>query len=361
MTFNEFQSGLPPMAVRAMGVVVSVPVIDTEAEARLRHQWSRALTDDPIETRMVLALEGLDDPRDHDYVVSTRVTLAALELTAGKRLNLHGGAIADEAGRALALVCASGGGKTTAVQTLAEKLGYLSDETVSLELDDLTVHPHPKPLSICTDEVTSGGRTRKLSISPDDANLAPTPETARLQRVVLLRRDGSDVGLIPLTTAEAIVEIVPQTSSLVLLDSPLLTLARILDTCGGAFALHYGEIREHVDTLTDLLASDLPVSPGPVHHPPVEMRSAVGAEWSRVGWTDAVQYDDQLVVLVGDNAHLLTGLGTTLWLALAQSATLGDLVAAAVVAHGPHPEAESLVVTALDELVDNGLVVRPGG
>ncbi|QBX55970.1 hypothetical protein EXE58_11185 [Nocardioides seonyuensis] len=361
MTFDEFDSGLPPVVVRAMGVVVSIPVVDEDAGARLRHQWSRALTDDPVETRLVVALDGLEDPRDHDYAVTTRVTLAALEVTAGQRMSLHAGAVANEAGQALALVCASGGGKTTATTALAEKLGYLSDETVSMELDDLTIHPHPKPLSVCTDEKLPTGRSRKLSISPDDANLAPTPESARLGRIVLLRRDGSDVGLVPLTTAEAIVEIVPQTSSLVLLDSPLLTLARIIDTCGGAFALHYGEIREHVDTLTDLLASDLPASPAPVHHPPAETRSPVGAEWSRVAWADAVQYDDQLVVLIGDNAHLLTGLGTTLWLALAQSETLDNLVAVAVEAHGPHPEAEALVTTALDELADNGLVVRPGG
>ena len=79
---------------------------------------------------------------------------------------------------------------------------------------------------------------------------------------------------------------------------------------------------------------------------------------------DGLYHDDRLVVLVGDNAHLLTGLGTTTWLALAQSETLEDLVAVAVEAHGPHPEAEALVAAALDELADNeladnGLVIRP--
>ncbi len=353
-----------------MGVNISVPMRDEETKERLSGQWSRALTDEEVDTRLVLLTEGLDDPLDLDYAVASRVTLAALEFTAGKRISLHAGAVSDDAGRALAVVCGSGGGKTTAIEALAANYGYVSDETVSLDLDGVSIHPHPKPLSICIpDEPVDGAaveplnttkKRQKRSVSPDELNLGATPDTARLRRLVLLRRDGTNTGLAPITTPEAIVEIVPQTSSLVMLENPMLTLANTIDACGGAFALHYSEIADHLDTLDELLASDLPAAPEPVHHPYVAGRSPVGAEWARREWSDAVQYDDQVVVLAGTNAHLLTGLGTTMWLTLAETTELDALVETATEIHGPHPEAKALVEAALEELAAQGLVARPG-
>ena len=59
-------------------------------------------------------------------------------------MSLHAAGLADRDGRALALVAASGTGKTTAARTLGGTLGYLSDETVSSAADS-TSFPTPSP------------------------------------------------------------------------------------------------------------------------------------------------------------------------------------------------------------------------
>lgn len=344
------------VVVRALGVAVGIPAGDAETADRLRHEWSRALTTGPAdETIDVTGLAGLP-PGPHDYAVTVRVTMRALEATAGARLNIHAGAVADDSGRALAVVGASGSGKTTAVRALATRLGYLSDETLSLSAD-LSVHPHPKPLSVITDPAMP---TRKASVSPDDVGLRTPPDHATLRRIVLLRRGHGTEGLVPVSTPEAIVEIVPQTSSLALLDAPLLRLTQAIERCGGAFALHYDELVDHLDDLVDLLDSEIEEPWPAVHHPPGDQAAPTRDQWSRSPWLDAVQYDDELVVMVDDTAHLLGGLGTTVWSALAQPATTADLVLVAEAEHGPHPDAGGLVEAALTRLTERGLVTAPG-
>lgn len=344
------------VVVRALGVAVGIPARDAETDARLRRQWSRALTSGPADVMLdETGLAGLA-PDQHDYAVTVRVTMKALEATAGTRLNIHAGAVADDEGRTLAVIGASGSGKTTAIRALATRLGYLSDETVSLT-DDLSVHPHPKPLSVIVDPSRPG---RKASVSPDDAGLGVPPEHPTLRRIVLLRRGHGSEGLVPVSTPEAIVEIVPQTSSLALLEAPLHTLSRAIERCGGAFALHYDEVGDHLDDLVALLGSTSEETPAAIHHPSVDTEAPTPGQWSRSPWLDAVQYDDELVVMVGDIAHLLAGLGTTVWLALARPATVADLVIAAETEHGPHPDALALVEAALAELTESGLVAHPG-
>ena len=349
-------TGPEHVVVRALGVAVGIPAADAETADRLRRQWSRALTSEPAE--VMIDADGLADaePDLHDYAVTVRVTMRALEATAGTRLNVHAGAVADDEGNALAVVGASGSGKTTAIRALASRLGYLSDETVSVG-DDLALFAHPKPLSVITDPAHP---RRKSSLSPDDAGLVRTPEHATLRRIVLLRRGHGTHGLSPVPAPEAIVEIVPQTSSLTLLEAPLLRLSRTLEQCGGAFALHYDEVGDHLDELADLLASPPGETPEAVHHPAVGTAAPTAGQWSRGPWVDAVQFDDELVVLVGSVATVLAGLGTTLWLALAQPATSAELLALAEAEHGSHPDAAALVDEALDQLRGSGLVTPPG-
>ncbi|MCW2834721.1 MAG: hypothetical protein JWN68_2674 [Nocardioides sp.] len=347
---------LHAVVVRVLGVAVAIPAHDALAASRLRHQWARALTTAPAE--VVADASGLVgmEPEQHDYTMTSRVTLRALEATAGTRLNVHAGAVADSAGRALAVVGESGMGKTTAINALARRLGYLSDETVSVS-PDLTVHPHAKPLSVITDRSRPDN---KASVSPDDAGLLIAPEHATLRRIVLLRRGQGNAGLVPLTTPQAMVEIVPQTSSLVLLGHPLLTLGEIIEGCGGAFALHYEEVDDHLDNLIHLLSEPDRARCPVIHHPPVDPPPADPGQWSRHPWLDAVQYDDELVVMVGDTAHLLAGLGSTIWLALAAPMTDAGLVAVAEAEHGPHPDAGALIEAALAELHGHGLVTQAG-
>ncbi|WP_157558860.1 hypothetical protein [Nocardioides sp. Soil774] len=346
-------AGPPALVVSVLGVPVGIPAAGS-AVARLRHQWSRALTDEPAAA--VVDLTGLgDDELAHDYALTSRVTMVALEATAGRRINLHAGAVADAAGRAIAVIGASGSGKTTAIGLLATRLGYLSDETTSFD-DTLTVHAHPKPLSVITDR---DAPHRKQSVSPDDLGLLPPPASARLHRIVLLHRGDDDSGLVPITPAHAIAAMVPQSSSLALLEHPILRLAETIDACGGAWGLHYHELADWLDDLVLLLDAS-PQAPAPrVHHPSSPLAPAPPGTWSRAAWHDAVEYDDELVLMVGDRVQVLAGLGVLLWLALETPQGLDDLVARAQALAGEHPDAPALVADALATLAEEGVVVAP--
>lgn len=344
----------PEVVVEALGVAIGIPVTGETAD-RLRRQWSRALTDRPA-TRTVDVLDGeLEDPATFDYAVTTRVTLAALDATVGQRVNLHAGAVADADGRAIALVGASGSGKTTAIGQLGRRLGYLSDETVSLD-DTLLVHPHPKPLSVVADPAAPYA---KGSLSPDDLGLVVPPESSYLHRLVLLHRGTDDAGLVPVPPARAIVAIVEQSSSLVHLDHPIRRLADTIDACGGAWGLHYREFAERVAEVVALLDRE-PQDPPPRLHHPWDGRGdgPVAGRWSRTPWKDAVEYADDLVLMVGDRVHVLGGLGVALWLDLAQPRTEAELVEEVTATWGQHPQAAELVADALRVLAEQR-VLRP--
>ena len=72
-----------------------------------------------------------------------------------------------------------------------------------------------------------------------------------------------------------------------------------------------------------------------------------------------MQYDDELVLLVDDTAHLLAGLGVVTWLALATPQTTDALVEHALDLLGEHPDAPGLVRGALDELAERGILLAP--
>jgi hypothetical protein len=349
------QAGPPALVVSVLGVPVGIPAAPSAAD-RLRHQWSRALTDEPAAA--VVDLAGLgDDELAHDYALTSRVTMVALEATAGQRVNLHAGAVADADGRALAVIGASGSGKTTAIGLLATRLGYLSDETTSLD-DALTVHAHPKPLSVITDP---DAPHRKQSVSPDDLGLLRPPPSARLHRIVLLHRGDDDSGLVPLAPAHAIAAMVPQSSSLALLEHPILRLAETIDACGGAWGLHYRELADWLDDLVLLLDAPPQAPAQRVHHPASALAPAPPGAWSRAAWHDAVEYADELVLMVGDRVRVLAGLGVLLWLALATPQGLDELVAEVRSQWGEHPDAPALVADALATLAEEGVVVAPVG
>lgn len=347
----------------ALGVPVGISV-SGDVAARLRRQWSRALTDRPAATVVELTHLDTDDAVAHDYAVTSRVTLAALDATAGLRVNLHAGAVADETGRTLVVIGPSGSGKTTAVQLLARRLGYLSDETTSVD-DDLVVHAHPKPLSVITDR---DAPLVKHSLSPDDLDLLRPPPSAHLHRIVLLHRGADEVGLVPVAPARAIAEIVAQTSSLVRLEHPVLRLADAIDACGGVWSLHYREVEHWLDDLVGLLDADARPPLPRLHHPGPGPGAGFGTvgdggrasgAWSRTPWHDAVEYDDELVVMVDSRVHVLTGLGIVLWLGLAEPLATDRLVAVVQELWGPHPDAATLVGDALDLLAAEGLLRAP--
>lgn len=356
-------TGVPALNVRVMGVTIAIEPEDQATRDRLAHQWTRAIAPDTDEAtgRRVEAPAGpgIDGTNALDYAVTTQVTLAALIVTAGQRFNLHAGGLADQQGRVLALVGRSGTGKTTATRLLAERLDYLSDETVSITPDGV-VHPHAKPLSVITDPERP---TDKAQLSPDDLGLRPTPDTGRLARFVVLRRGVPDPrGLVLLEPMEGLMSLIEQSSSVSGTADPLVTLLSLIDATGGVWALEYDEINEHVDDLERLLAEAIaPVDrPRPPHHPgdlkpvaPAEMAANV---LRRLPWADAIELDDELLVLLEERAVRLDNLMATLWLALETPQTVAQLAVPAQLRHGDHPEALDLIEKAAAVMAEQGLV-----
>jgi hypothetical protein len=297
-----------------------------------------------------------------DYALTTQVTLAALRATAGVRINLHAGGLADELGRVLALVGASGTGKTTATRILAQHLGYLSDETVSIAPDGV-VSPHPKPLSVV---VHADRPFEKDQVSPDDLGLLPTPDSGTLARLVVLHR-GSDAprGLTRLDTAQGVVELIEQSSSLAQVPTPLRVLLDLIGACGGVWSLGYDEIGDHVQDLVGLLA-EAPAAPpdlGPllVWHEGTDDFPLVEGDGdlvARLPWVEAVELDAELLVLNAGRVWLLADLTATVWLLLSEPRTIEELVAAAQEQHGEHPDARSIVEQAVRTLAEESLVAR---
>ena len=175
------------------------------------------------------------DDLDVPYRVSRALTTSSILRRAGQCLMLHAAGVAADDGGTVALVAASGTGKTTAARLLGRSLGYVSDETVAIE-HDLTVRAHPKPLSIVVDPAEP---TTKHERSPDDLGLQRAPGSLRLAAVVLLERraDVSAPRLEPIGLIEAMGAVLPQTSALPSLDRPLDRLARVLATGHGPYRL----------------------------------------------------------------------------------------------------------------------------
>jgi energy-coupling factor transporter ATP-binding protein EcfA2 len=355
-------SSLAPLYVRLMGKTIELTVLDEESRDRLAHQWARALVDAPDEPAVatIAATQGTSDTeQERDYTLTTQLTMAGLVATAGERLNLHAGGVADEQGRVLAVVGPSGAGKTTATRLLAGRLAYLSDETVSIAPDGV-VSAHPKPLSVLVDPEQ---RQRKEQLSPDDLGLLPTPTNGTLARLVVLHRSPEVASrLVRLDTITGLLELIEQSSSLAQLPDPLRTMLRLMGACGGVWGLEYAEIGEQLDTLVELLRGDLPpldLATGLSHHPGPEGESSDDFSIdlvARAPWVDAVEIGPDLVVLLDAKAFRLSDITATVWLELTRARTMDDLVAAAQSQHGDHPDAGAIVADAVRTLVELDLV-----
>lgn len=175
------------------------------------------------------------------------VTAGAMAALDPGHLLLHAAGAATPDGRVLALVAASGVGKTTAVTALCRAgLGYVTDELVAVTPEG-TVLAFPKPLSRVVDP------SRKAESGPDELGLAPlTGRPLALGGLILLdRRPGATPSLRDLPLADAVEALVPQCALLTTRTDPLPALAALIDLVGGAQRLRYGEIG---DALALLLA-----------------------------------------------------------------------------------------------------------
>ena len=185
--------------------------------------------------------------------LTSRITLAMIEQLVGSGVMLHSAVIGDpESKRALALVGVSGSGKTTASRFLGSKLAYLTDETAVIS-DEGFVTPYPKPLSVIVDP-----NAPKEQQNPVEAGLNvvdPEDRGYKLTRIVLISRDeqAKEPRLERVPLHEALVFLSEQSSGLAKHPEGVVSLAKLVERCGGVWRLVYSEVEDTLPLVQDLL------------------------------------------------------------------------------------------------------------
>jgi hypothetical protein len=356
------RDALIDVAITPLGVSAVIRADTPAAAERTRRDWSRCLADpdDTVDAAFSIPLGGDGASDASQYTTTTTLTFGLIDHLTGRLLMLHAGGVSDDHGRVLALVAPSGGGKSTAVRTLAhETFGYVTDETVGVH-DDGAVDPYAKPLAF----VVQNGNTRtKIQRGPDELGLRPCAARLRLGRVVLLSRTAESVTptLEPVALLDAMLDLIPHTSALPALPRPLQQLAEALARVGGAFRLRYTEVRDTAPLLTDLLSGEpgrteiWEVVDRPPPTPPLLFKDG---RWAAASWQDAIRVDDEVLVLLDGVPMRLAGIGVTIWDAIRAGAQADGLVDIVTGHHGAHPDAAQFVAAATQALLEAGALVH---
>ncbi|MET4134204.1 hypothetical protein [Pseudarthrobacter sp. PvP090] len=298
--------------------------------------------------------------------VTSEVTVAAILERAGQLTMLHACGVADSNGAVIALVAKSGTGKTTASAQLARTFGYITDETVAIRADG-TVFPYPKPLSV--KQATPGAA--KLQVGPDELGLRVAPDNPRIAAIALLDRvAGGDYqlpALEPVPLVEAVLALIPDTSSQAAVVQPLQSLCRLIDSVGGVFRVSYSEAADLKDSLAPLFLTESlnPAEAGREWSPALaESEAKTEFEPIPAGWlqrtevVDAVEIGDDLLVLTATELTRLSGIGPIIWQSAQRPVSIETLEGRIEALHGLPDGYETLLDAAVDGLVDQGLLLR---
>ncbi|MBT9606337.1 PqqD family peptide modification chaperone [Microbacterium sp.] len=352
----EAPSG-PTISADALGVRVDVTLaraFSSLATSRAVAAWRDCRVADASATSrrsLALAEDLSDDLARALSDLSTRVTLAALDALRGTRLLLHAAGVTADDGRVLALVGPSGRGKTTAATHLGRRFGYVSDESVAVDLD-LAVWPYRKPLSVIVD-----GKPFKQQIAPSDLGLRPLPDAPlRLAGITLLDRqpDTDEPGVRTVDLIDAICELTPQISYLPELPSPLQYVARIVDQVGAVTRLVYRDAAELPEMVTAMFASQ----PAAAQEWSVAPRPAQTGPWRCAEVDDAILVEGRACILRDGVVTALDHRGCLVWRMCLEGATSEQITAAAITAFGAPADgaAEKLIAQTLDDLRTHGFV-----
>ena len=355
--------------VEALGVGLRVRVagLTRRDVRRLRAQWRRVSGRGATAATISVAVGdpvGGADVRGSDFDEVSVALRQLINLRAIERrrdlLMFHAAGLADPAtGDVIALIGASGAGKTTAASSLGTALGYVSDETVAVDAVG-RVHPFPKPLAV----KQRHGLNKRIA-GPDALGLLEAHTPLRLTRLALLDRRDEQVAPTITTVGleEVLAAIIEQTSYFASLPNALQRLEALATASGGVHVIRYHHAADLVEPVSDLLRR-----PGPyLQLPGIVERSGSVADadtiprgwFGRAGFDDWIELGGDVLVLLGGRVSRLSPLGSVLWAALEEPQPLEALVATAEAALGPAPAGSARVVvqTMLDELVAAGLVV----
>ena len=234
------------LLVSAVGTTIGIDLsaLDEGDAAAVRAAWADAsvTAGEPVTT----VIPSTGDRASMLMRLSQQVTLAAIDAGRRELWMLHAAGVATDAGDVVVFVGPSGRGKTTASRALGQSFGYLSDETIGIELDG-RVRVYRKPLSIIEHPVQP-----KVERAPSSIGLLPIPDAElRVRAIVLLDRqpghDGPPV-LADVDLGDALAELVLQTSYLPDLEAPLRFIAAVAAAVGGIRSVTY---REAVDLPAD--------------------------------------------------------------------------------------------------------------
>ncbi len=281
--------------------------------------------------------------------LSQQVTLAAIDAGRRELWMLHAAGVATDAGDVVVFVGPSGRGKTTASRVLGQSFGYLSDETIGIELDG-RVRVYRKPLSIIEDPAQP-----KAERAPSSIGLLPIPDAdLSVRAIVLLDRqpdhDGAPV-IAEVDLGDALAELVAQTSYLPDLEAPLRFIAAVTAAVGGIRSVTYREAVDLPAIIPGLVVGEAVVPVVPDASPaepstPRPVTPSEGPHFTRVTPRDelALEDPDRVAVLTVDaqergTVHVIAGIAPALWRAAGQShgSTLEELTEAALAAYGEPP------------------------
>lgn len=368
------------LRLRALEAEVDVNCPD-ELVPTVRAQWSRCLVARPQgeagETIDLLpAYVGEGEAARHrvEYALASQVTFAGIRQQMGRRLMLHAAGVVDpETQRLAILVAESGTGKTTAALNLcADGMSYLTDETVALDQQHRAL-AYPKPLSFVID---ASNPHAKEQHGPDALRLTVADDGPAARLLVLLDRDPARTeppALEQVPLVEGLLALVPQTSALPTLEHPLTALVSLAVAAGGVRRLRYREVTEAIPLIERALAESEPQqvvprvhrSTGPApdayqQHDPNRLAPQVPADGAallvRGPFTEALEDDDEVVVLLGAVPVHLRGPGAVLWLATEEPQELTTLVKECVRVFGDPGDADDLVRDVADQLLAYGLL-----
>ena len=362
--------------VSAIGTTVGIDLsgLDADGADAVKAAWADAAADPGFEpVAIVVPRPG---PRTRMLQsLSQQVTRAAIDARRGDLWMLHAAGIATPEGEVVAFVGPSGRGKTTASRHLGRRYGYVSDETIGIARDGRVV-AYRKPLSIIEE-----ARAPKVERAASSIGLGGIPRDLFVRAIVLLHRDAAHDGapaVRRLDLADALDDLVTQSSHLAERPDSLRFIAAIAEATGGIRAVRYREATDLEGIVDELLTGEVAV---PVVAPAIAREPAApdgdssdgdssdgdssdGLRFSRASAVDELELgdSDRIAVLTRDAAgrgivRVLDGIAPTLW-AAASGVSFDALVAAATATHGA-PEGvdpAAIVRASVDRLVLEGLL-----
>lgn len=286
------------------------------------------------------------------YRVSGDMTRALISRLAGQHLLLHAGAVELPGIGTVLVVGASGAGKSTATSLLGRHGRYLTDELTILHPSTHDLTAYPKPVS----RVRKGGSS-KFDLDLGSQGLIAGMHAEAPSQIVLLDREPSgDAYASRVPLAEALMALIPQTSSLWAVPGGLNSLARAVAGAGGALRARYSEAEQLEGILQRPPAPLLedwdelvPASPSrEVSHASDLVRVLRDVQSLAIGRT--------VIALRQGGAIRLDGVGSAVWTCLVSSGPLSrrDITERVAMQLGDNSAANRITQRAVDEMISTG-------